>query len=103
VEVYHSWKGARALTYWYALVPDHQAEGGGRDFDIRALPAKYTRELLIESKAGAAGAESFGKTYDDLLEAHKTAMRHAIDDGYDLLTRRRRRGLWQRLRRLLPS
>jgi hypothetical protein len=77
VKVYHRWKGTRALTFWYALTPEHDAEGGGQDFDVRTLPAKYTQGLVLVDDR------------EDLLEIHKIALRRAIDDGYDLFAPRR--------------
>jgi hypothetical protein len=48
VKVYHGWKNRRPLTFWYALTPGHDAEEDGQDFDVRALPEKYTQGLLVE-------------------------------------------------------
>jgi hypothetical protein len=95
VKVYHSWKNRRALTFWYALTPGHDAEEDGQDFDVRALPEKYTQGLLVEDDYNSTPPDTVGviKKYADLLEAHKTAIQRAIDDGYDLLAPRREASL----------
>jgi len=89
VKVYHSWKNGRALTFWYALTPGHDAEGDGQDFDVRVLPEKYTQGLLVEDDSSPSDTVGVVKKYADLLEAHKMAIQRAIDDGYDLLAPRR--------------
>lgn len=87
VKVYHSWKGNRALTCWFALTPGHNAEGGGQDFDVRELPEKYRQGLLLEPDYNNLPVDiaSAVKQHTELLEAHKMAIRRAIDDGHDLL------------------
>lgn len=82
VKLYHSWKGARALTWWYALEPDHEAEGGGRDFDIRKLPDAFLSGLDLDMARVADAAETL-KAYERMLEAHRQALRRAIDAGHD--------------------
>lgn len=101
VKIYHSWKGAQALTFWYALVPNHNAEGDGQDFDVRCLPLAYRQGLDIEITEMPADAGASLRKYDRMLEAHKAAMRRAIDDGHDFLIARRplHVRLWQRLRK----
>jgi hypothetical protein len=82
VKIYHSWKGGRALTWWYALEPDHEAEGGGRDFDIRRLPEPFLRGLDLDMARVIDPAETL-KAYERMLEAHRQALRRAIDAGHD--------------------
>jgi hypothetical protein len=82
VKLYHSWKGARALTWWYALAPDHEAEGGGRDFDIRNLPEAFLTGLDLDMARTTDAAETL-RAYDRMLEAHREALRRAIDAGHD--------------------
>jgi hypothetical protein len=89
VKVYHSWKNRRPLTFWYALTPGHDAEEDGKDFDVRALPEKYTQGLLVEDDCNPPDTVAVIKKYADLLEAYKMAIQRAIDDGYDLLAPRR--------------
>jgi hypothetical protein len=89
VKVYHSWKNRRPLTFWYALTPGHDAEEDGQDFDVRALPEKYTQGLLVEDDCNPPDTVNVIKKYADLLEAHKMAIQRAIDDGYHLLAPRR--------------
>ncbi len=90
VNVYHSFKGGQPLTYWYAMVPNHRAEGGkdGGAFDVRALPKKYTSGLLVENKRkGTLVGNEFRFDFEAHRaerEAHMEAMRRAIDDGFAL-------------------
>jgi hypothetical protein len=93
VKVYHSWKNRRPLTFWYALTPGHDAEEDGQDFDVRALPEKYTQSLLVEDDCDPPDTVAVIKKYADLLETHKMAIQRAIDDGYDLLAPRREASL----------
>lgn len=80
VKIYHSWKGTQPLTFWYAMVPNYKAEGDqDLDFDIRLLPEDYTGGLAMQ--APVRDLESFER----LLQAHKEALRRAIDGGHDFL------------------
>lgn len=106
VKIYHSWKGPQALTFWYALVPNHNAEGGGQDFDVRCLPEAYRHGLDIEITDTVADAKAALRKYERMQEAHKIAIRRAIDDGHDFLIARRPLALrlWRMVRkRLNPS
>jgi hypothetical protein len=73
VKVYHSWKNKHPLTFWYALTPGHDAEEDGQDFDVRALPEKYTQGLLVEDDWNPPDTVGVIKKYADLLDAHKMA------------------------------
>lgn len=89
VKIYYSWKGPRALTYWYALKPNYDAEGGeDLDFDIRKLPGRYLEGLAIEEPI--RDVESFER----LFETHKEALRRAIDGGHDFLASSPRGRTW---------
>ena len=48
VKIYHSYKGTRALTYWFSMLPNHRAESDDAHFDLRQLPQKYRRGLSLE-------------------------------------------------------
>lgn len=104
VKIYHSWKGARALTWWYALEPDHEAEGGGRDFDIRRLPQPYLEGLDLDM-ARVADAGQTLKAYDRMLDAHREVLRRAIDARHDfgasVARDHHKGGAWTWLRRAL--
>jgi hypothetical protein len=99
-KIYHSWKGDRPLNYWYALVPNHEAEQfQPQDFDIRKLPPKYTSGLAIDTvelrlatarpgeNMRSRSIEEIRRDIDDMLEAHKEALRRAIDDHYVFVER----------------
>ncbi|PVM92332.1 hypothetical protein DDF62_04060 [Caulobacter radicis] len=104
VRIYHSWKGGRALTWWYALAPDHDAEGGGRDFDIRRLPEAYLAGLDLDMARVADAAETL-KAYERMLDAHREVLRRAIDARHDfeasVARDHRKGGAWTWLRRLM--
>ncbi|MDQ0474083.1 hypothetical protein [Labrys wisconsinensis] len=87
VKIYHSWKGAQALDFWYALVPNHRAEGGGQDFDVRSLPERYRRGLVLENTSPVSDPGAYAKGREAMLEAHRQAIRRAIEDGHDFLAR----------------
>ncbi len=85
VKIYHSYKGARALTYWFALAPNHQAETDEADFDVRQLPRKYRMGLSLEPTVTE--------------DACNEVLRRAIEDHYDFqsATRRKYMPLWRSL------
>ena len=85
VKIYHSWKGTQALDYWYALVPNHRAEGGGQDFDVRRLPDRYRQGLVLENVTPVSNSEAYGKAREAMFEAHRQAIRRAIEGGHDFL------------------
>ncbi|CAA2140599.1 hypothetical protein HYPP_02019 [Hyphomicrobium sp. ghe19] len=107
-KIYESFKNGASLRYWYALVPNCDAErpvspdarlalpvgyapkpifeakrslAPSDIFDVRRLPARYTAGLTVEN------GELHRPLRFDLMraerEAHLEAMRRAIDDGYD--------------------
>ncbi|CAN7669295.1 hypothetical protein LJR009_006141 [Bosea sp. LjRoot9] len=99
-KIYHSWKGDRPLSYWYALAPNHEAEQfEPQDFDIRELPPKYTSGLAINTeklrlanakpgeKMPARSSEEIRRDIEEMQEAHKEALRRAIDDHYVFVER----------------
>lgn len=94
-KIYHSWKDDRPLNYWYALVPNHEAEQfGPQGFDIRKLPPKYTSGLAIDTmelrlatarpgeKMRSRSIEEIRRDIEEMHEAHKETLRRAIDDHY---------------------
>ena len=85
VKIYHSYKGAVALTYWFSMVPNHQAERDNAHFDVRQLPRKYRMGLSLEPTT----------TQDTCNEV----LRRAIDDHYDFqsATRGKYMSLWRSL------
>jgi hypothetical protein len=92
VTIYETFKGRDVLTYWYSLEPS-QNEDSEQKFDVRRLPEAYRSGLLIErSKKYGYGAfdtsshegyARFVETLEEERRAHKTALRRAVDDGYD--------------------
>jgi hypothetical protein len=103
VKIYHSWKGAQAQTFWYALTPNHQAEGGGQDFDVRRLPEAYRQGLEVEVHNNPADPEAWLQKSERMFQAHKEAIRRAIDGGHDFLTDKRPATVrfWRQMKRLL--
>ncbi len=86
VQFFHASKGARALAYLYALGSGVSPESNEKPyFDIRQIPARYTENLTLEDTTAPSDDEDFRTKYENEQEAHREAMRRAIDDGYDFL------------------
>ena len=89
VRIYEAFKGERSLNWCYALVPNCQAEGSDKVFDIRRLPMKYRSGLVIEDRGtyditlGFSEQQRFFAALDAQRQAHLIAIRRAIDDDYD--------------------
>ena len=69
VKIYHSYKSASALTYWFSMLPNHQAESDDAHFDVRQLPRKYRDGLSLEPTTTIDVCNEF--------------LRRAIEDNYD--------------------
>lgn len=89
VKIYEAFKGERSLDWCYALVPNCQAEGSDKVFDIRCLPRKYRSALVIEHRGtyditlGFSEQQRFFAALDAQRQAHVIAIKRAIDDDYD--------------------
>lgn len=89
VKIYQAFKGQRSLDCCYALVPNCQAEGSDKVFDIRRLPMTYRSGLVIEDRGtydvtlGRSEQQRFVASRDAQRQAHAIAIKRAIDDDYD--------------------
>ena len=89
VKIYEAFKGERSLNCCYALVPNCQAEGSDKVFDIRRLPMTYRSGLVIEDRGtydvtlGYSEQQRLFAARDAQRQAHVIAIRRAIDDDYD--------------------
>lgn len=86
VRVFYVRKGARALSYIYALEPNLDAETTDQPFfDVRKLPSRYTESLTIEDISTPLNDADFVAKIENEREAHREAMRRAIDGGHDFV------------------
>lgn len=87
VKIFHVWKGAQPLSYRYTFEPNVDGETGQRpDFDVRQLPAKYLGTLAIEKQYDRSdSATDYANRLATEREAHKEAIKRAIDDNYQFV------------------
>lgn len=84
VKVFHAWKGAQALSFWYALKPNVDAEVDDKfTFDVRELPSRFTSGLILEETKRSSSYEDMKQNYNNQIEVHKEAIKRAIDENYN--------------------
>lgn len=86
VRVFHVRKGARALSYIYALDANVDAETSDLPFfDVRELPTRYTKNLTVEDISVPDDDDDFIAKLENERDAHREALRRAIDGGHDFV------------------
>ncbi|KKC24876.1 hypothetical protein [Sphingomonas sp. SRS2] len=83
--IYHIYKQAFPMTYWYALdaAANREDSDPASHLDVRTLPAKY-RDPIDERLAGMdCGKGPLNAACTDIYR-HQEQFRLAIEDGYDL-------------------